>query len=109
MTSSGLPRPWNGRANIRASLRPWRVRLRRSDGSAPRRSCGEGTRVQASSMLYLSRLMLFNCVTYPTGSPTQLKQSAVRLQTEMSKYKQANQGIVRLEVSSLPHDGECSF
>jgi hypothetical protein len=34
--------------------------------------------------------MLFNCVTYPTGSPTQLKQSAVRLETQTSEYKQAN-------------------
>ena len=75
----------------------------------PPRSCGEGTRVQASSMLYFSCLMLFNCVTYPTGSPTQLKQSAVRLETQTSKYKQANQGIVRLEVSSFAHDGERSF
>jgi hypothetical protein len=39
-------------------------------------------------MLYFSCLMLFNCVTYPTGSPAQLKQSVVRLQTETSKYKQ---------------------
>ena len=41
-------------------------------------SCRQWTRVQPSSMLYFSRLVLFNGVTDPACGSTQLKQRVLR-------------------------------